>query len=108
MKKNIYIDILDNENKLVRGMQLNEVPLYEDYVLATSKREYSNDEPCVVIRTCIRNNVYKAFTKYLKGIDRKLEGHLYVGDLPKEYTQSIDFGDRATTIIFRHENIVNV
>ena len=106
MKKNIYIDILDYENKLVRGMQLNELPLYEEYVLATSKKEYSNDEPCVVIRTCIRNNVYKGFTKYLKGIDRKLEGHLYVGDLPKAYSQSIDFGDRATTIIFRHEDIV--
>ena len=107
MKKNIFIDVLDSDNKLLKGMQLKELPLYEDYVLATSRKEYCNDEPCVVIRTCIRNNIYKNFQRYLKGIDRRLEGHLSVNDLPREYTSSIDFGEKASTIIFRCEGVIH-
>lgn len=103
MKKSIYIEILDEDDKLINSIALNEVPLYEDYILATSKDEYNNDEPCVIIRTCIRNNIYKGFTKYLKDIDKKLEGKILVKDLPNEYKVSMDWGVNATCIIYKRK-----
>ena len=66
--------------------------LYEEYILETSKKEYDNEEPCIVIRTCIRNNVYKNFSKYLKGIEKKQDGYVCVKDMPDEYKKSLDFG----------------
>ncbi len=92
MKKGICIELLDDKNSLIKSIELNDVPLYEEYILATSKEDYNNEEPCIVIRTCIRNNVYKGFAKYLKGIEKKQDGYVCIKDMPDEYRESLYFG----------------
>lgn len=92
MKKGISIGLLNNNNKLIKSMELNDVPLYEKYILEVSKADYDNEEPCIVIRTCIRNNVYKGFAKYLKCIGKKQDGYICIKDIPDEYRKSLDFG----------------
>ena len=92
MKKGIGIELLDNKNNLITRMELNDIPLCEKYILETSKEDYDNEEPCIIIRTCIRNNVYKGFAKYLKGIEKKQNGYVRIQDMPDEYKKSFDLG----------------
>lgn len=98
MKKGIQIELFDNKNNLINTVGLNDIPLYEEYILKTSKEDYDNDEPCIVIRTCIRNNVYKGFAKYLKSIEKKQSGCVCIDELPDEYKRSLDFGKEVYKI----------
>lgn len=98
MKKKLYVELLDINDSVIQNIQLNEIPLKEEYILNISKEEYENDEPCVVIRTCIRNNVYRKFLKYIKSINKKLECKIYVKDLPIEFRESMDILEDVVSI----------
>ena len=95
MKKKMYVELLDKTNSVVKKIQLNEIAIKEDYILTTSKEEYDNNEPCIIIRTCIRNDIYRKLTRYIKKVGSKSKERICVESLPIELKESIDLGDKV-------------
>lgn len=99
MKKKVKVDVRDKTDVLIKNVLLTEVEVKEDFLLNKSKIEYDNEEPCIIIRTCIRNDLYNEFSKYLRKAQKKGNVEFIVGELPDLFQECFDFGNNAYKLI---------
>ncbi len=96
-KKKQILVCLDSNGNLIRSSELQELPLNEDYILRTSKNEYQNDEPCIIIRTSIAGDVYNRLCKFLQNAAAHSES-VALKDLPEEFQTCIDWEPAVQSI----------
>ena len=92
MKKGkVFLELYNIEEILIDKLEIVDLKVNEEYIINTSKSQYDNDEPCIIIRTSVIGEVYNKFNKFLKekmkeGIDR-----IKISELPNELKESLCF-----------------
>jgi glutamyl-tRNA reductase len=99
MKKPIEFCILDIAGSKLDKLQLNELEIDEDYILNRSREEYDNEEPCVIIRTCVRNDIYSKFNIFIKKMISEKKTEILIEDLPQSFKDCFIFDIGAYKII---------
>ncbi|WP_333887888.1 hypothetical protein [Clostridium sp.] len=99
MKKPIKFCVLDIAGSKINESQLNELEIAEAYILNRSREEYDNEEPCVIIRTCVRNDVYNKFNIFIKRMISEKKTEILIEDLPQAFKDCFIFNNGAYKII---------
>lgn len=56
--KHHIIEIIQNDGKVIFKGMISDLPLREDYIIATSIELFSEKEPCIIYRTHIMKKFY--------------------------------------------------
>ncbi len=84
-KSNI-IEIIQNDGKIIFKGMVSELPLREDYIIATSIELFSEKEPCIIYRTHIMKKFYLKLYETLSSIKNS---DILCSQL-EEYFRSVD------------------
>ena len=99
MKKKKSEFILLNEQDCVLGMKKAvELEFNEEYVISVSKQKYGTDEPCIIYRTCIVNEVISQLDDFVLRCKSEKKDVINIEELPDEIMRAISFNSEVSRL----------
>lgn len=89
LENKILISLKHDSNELCT-QSISQFVILESYILNKSKEEFSNTEPCMIIRTQIMNQVFEELYHFFKACLLEQRTHLTKNELPKNLQACLD------------------
>lgn len=100
MKGKAKIQLCSREQEKIKEYKISELPLKHAYIMRISKEKYDNNEPCIIIKGKIANQVYCSLLEYLNDCVKQGKYSQQISDLPVLFQESIAWTPEITHIIF--------
>lgn len=88
-KKKLILHMLNKEKELLLETTVQEIVLKEEYIIATSTEKYGTDEPCIIYRTCIADDIHLQINQLLQKVIEQGKNEIHYNELPADIVNSI-------------------
>ncbi len=97
-KKKLRLMLLDEARSLVKDISIDDIILKEKYIIAQSTEKYGTDEPCIIYRTCIADDLHLQLSELFKKLMDDNINEVSVDDIPKELSYNIELDEAVKYI----------
>ena len=77
---------------------MRDIILKEKYIIAQSTEKYGTDEPCIIYRTCIADDLHLQLSELFKKLMDDNINEVSVDDIPKELSYNIELDEAVKYI----------
>ena len=97
MMKN-KVMVLSQEKECIASTYVSDLDIREEFIYKESVEKYKNEEPCVIIRGKIANQVFCKLNEYIKGCKKEGRQIVPMEDLPVLFQEAILWDTKAAYI----------
>lgn len=89
-KKKLTLHMLNKNRELLMETTVQDIVLKEEYIIATSTEKYGTDEPCIIYRTCIADDIHLQINQILQKVLEQGKDEINYSELPTDIVDSIN------------------
>lgn len=90
MGKVLKIGLFNTDENVLDELYIKDFNVKEDFIINKSITKYNTDEPCIIYRTCIINEVYLKLDEYFRSELNRGVKEIKVRDFPSYLIDSLD------------------
>ena len=97
-KKKMKLMLLDESKTIIDERTVDDIILKEEYIIAESKKKYGTNEPCIIYRTCIADDVHLQLNEFFKECMSNNKNQISIDEIPEIILTNLEMNDSVKYI----------